>query len=71
MQFYKGKIVHLVDKISTTGKNYQLIYLLVGEEVFPITNWRNDKLYEDDQNDVKMLVQTKNSFRTVFKLIKN
>ena len=71
MQFYKGKIVHLVDKISTTGKNYQLIYLLVGEEVFPITNWRNDKLYEDDQHDVKMLVQTKNSFRTVFKLIKN
>ena len=71
MQFYKGKIVHLVDNISTTGKNYQLIYLLVGEEVFPITNWRNDKLYEDDQHDVKMLVQTKNSFRTVFKLIKN
>ena len=71
MQFYKGKIVHLVDKISTTGKNYQLIYLLVGEEVFPITNWRNDKLYEDDQCDVKMLVQTKNSFRTVFKLLKN
>ena len=68
MQFYKGKIVHLVDKISTTGKNYQLPYLLVGEEVFPITYWRNYKLYEDDERDVKMLVQTKNSFRAFFKL---
>ena len=38
------------------------------EEVFPITNFKGIKLFEDD--DTTLLVQSKNNFRSIFKILK-
>ena len=62
MKFYMGKVLHAEDKISKNGKRYQLFYILVDEDVLPITNWKHDKVYDD--SNVKILVQVKNNFKT-------
>ena len=68
MQLFKGKIVHAEDKTSKNGNNYQLIYLLVEDEVLTIFNWKANKLSEDE--NVKLLVQIKNNFKSIFKILK-
>ena len=62
MKFYMGRVLHPEDKISKNGKRYQLFYILVDEDVLPITNWKHDKVYDD--SNVKILVQVKNNFKT-------
>ena len=62
-----GRVLHVEDKISKNGKRYQLFYILVDEDVIPITNWKQDKVHED--SNVRMLVQIKNDFKTLFKLL--
>ena len=68
MQLFKGKIVHAEDKISKNGNNYQLIYLLVEDEVLTIFNWKTNKLSKDE--NVKLLVQIKKNFKSIFKILK-
>ena len=68
MQLFKGKIVHTEDKTSKNGNNYQLIYLLVEDEVLTIFNWKTNKLSEDE--NVKLLVKIKNNFKSICKILK-
>ena len=68
MQLFKGKIVHAEDKTSKNGNNYQLIYLLVEDEVLTIFNWKTNKLSED--KNVKLLVKIKNNFKSICKILK-
>ena len=62
MKYYSGKALYTEEKTSKNEKAYQLIYLLAGEDVVTITNWRNAKVYTD--MDVRMLIQEK----TIIKL---
>ena len=57
MKYYSGKVLYTEEKTSKNEKAYQLIYLLAGEDVITITNWRNTKVYTD--MDVRMLIQEK------------
>ena len=68
MQLFKGRIVYAEDKVSKNGNNYQLIYLLVEDKVLTILNWKANKLSEDE--NVKLLVQIKNDFKSIFKILK-
>ena len=54
-------------KTSKNDKAYQLIYLLAGEDVVTIINWRNAKVCTD--MDVRMLIQEKNNYKTIFKIL--
>ena len=67
MKYYSGKVLYTEEKTSKNEKAYQLIYLLAGEEVVTITNWRNAKVYTD--MDVRMLIQEKNNYKTIFKIL--
>ena len=68
MQLFKGKIVHVEDKTSKNGNNYQMLYLLVEDEVLTIFNWKTNKLSEDE--NVKLLVKIKNNFKSICKILK-
>ena len=54
MKYYNGKVLYTEEKTSKNEKAYQLIYLIAGEDVVTITNWRNAKVYTD--MDVRMLI---------------
>ena len=67
MKYYSGKVLYTEKKTSKNEKAYQLIYLLVGEDVVTITNWRKAKVYTD--MDVRMLIQEKNNYKTILKIL--
>ena len=65
MKYYSGKVLYTEEKTNKNEKAYQLIYLLAGEEVVTITNWRNVKVSVYTDMDVRMLIQEKNNYKTL------